>query len=54
MTFSFLGLWSSYIDLGAAAAVENFAAKEEQRHDYQDDENNKHGDNAGARSATLR
>jgi hypothetical protein len=28
--------------------------KQEQRNDYQDDENNKHGDNAGARSATLR
>lgn len=54
MTFSFLGLWGSYVDLRAAAAVEDFAAKEEQRHNYQDDENDKHGDNAGARSPTLR
>jgi len=54
MTFSFLGLWGSYIDLGPAAAVENFAAKEEQRNDYQYDENNKHGYNSGALSSTLR
>jgi hypothetical protein len=53
MKFSFLRLRRCHVDLGAAAAIEEFAAKEKQRYGDQDNENHQDGDDAGARSSTF-
>jgi hypothetical protein len=40
-------------DVCSTATVEEFAAKEKQRDDNQDYENDEHGDDAGTRSTTF-
>jgi hypothetical protein len=50
---AYLACRRCHVDLRSAAAVKEFAAKQKQRDDNKDYENDEHGDNAGTRSATF-